>query len=41
MGVIIAAAVILLVLWAVSCQRKLAVMDENINNAMAQTGVQP
>ena len=41
MGIIIAVAVIvLLVLWAVSCQRKLAVMDENINNAMAQIGVQ-
>lgn len=32
--------VILLVLWAISTQRKLAVMDENINNAMAQIGVQ-
>ena len=41
MGIMIAAAVVvLLVLWAVSCQRRLAVMDENINNAMAQIGVQ-
>lgn len=41
MGIIIAAAVLAaLALWAVSCQRRLAVMDENINNAMAQIGVQ-
>lgn len=41
MGIIIAGAiVVVLVLWAVSCQRRLAVMDENINNAMAQIGVQ-
>lgn len=41
MGVIIAGAVVvLLALWAISCQRRLAVMDENINNAMAQIGVQ-
>ncbi len=36
-GIII---VVLLVLWAISCQRRLAVMDENVNNAMAQIGVQ-
>lgn len=42
MGIIIAAAaaVLLLAVWAVSCQRKLAVMDENVSNAMAQIGVQ-
>lgn len=37
---IIAAVIVILALWAVSCQRRLAVMDENINNAMAQIGVQ-
>ena len=31
---------VLLVLWAVSCRRRLAVMDENVNDAMAQIGVQ-
>lgn len=41
MGILIAAAAaVVLVLWAVSGQRRLAVMDENINNAMAQIGVQ-
>ncbi len=42
MGIIIAVVVaaLLLGLWAVSCQRRLAVMDENIRNAMAQIGVQ-
>lgn len=38
--IIAVAAIVLLVLWAVSCQRKLTVMDENVNNAMAQIGVQ-
>ncbi len=28
------------VLWAISIQRKLVVLDENINNAMSQIGVQ-
>ena len=42
MGIIIVlgAVVLLLAGWAVSCQRRLAAMDENINNAMAQIGVQ-
>ena len=41
MGIMIAAAVVaFLVMWTISCQRRLAVMDENINNAMAQIGVQ-
>lgn len=31
---------VLVILWFVSVQRKLAVMDENINNAMSQIGVQ-
>ena len=38
-GIIIGAAIVL-TLWAISCQRRLAVMDENVNNAMAQIGVQ-
>ena len=32
--------VVLFVLWVISCQRKLTIMDENVNNAMAQIGVQ-
>mgnify|MGYP002626144754 CR=1 FL=1 len=32
--------VILAVLWYVSSQRKLVALDENINNAMSQIGVQ-
>ena len=32
--------IILLSIWIVSTQRKLVVMDENINNAMKQIGVQ-
>ena len=35
-GILIAAAV----MWIISLQRKLVVMDENINNAMSQIGVQ-
>lgn len=31
---------VLLVLWVVSSRRRLAVMDENVNNAMVQIGVQ-
>lgn len=30
----------LLTLWVVSCRRRLAVMDENVNNAMTQIGIQ-
>ena len=33
-------AAIVLALWGVSCWRRLAVMEENVNNAMAQIGVQ-
>lgn len=41
MGTIIAiAAVVLIVFWFISTQRKLVVLDENINNAMSQIGVQ-
>lgn len=35
-GILIAAAI----MWIISLQRKLVVMDENINNAMSQIGVQ-
>ena len=41
MEIIIAAViVVLLILWAISCRRKLAVMDENVNNAMTRIGIQ-
>lgn len=41
MGIIIAIIVVaFLTFWVISCQRRLAVMDENVNNAMAQIGVQ-
>lgn len=32
--------IVFLALWVISCQRRLAVMDENVNNAMAQIGLQ-
>ena len=38
--IIIGALIAILVIWAVLEQRKLVVMDENINNAMSQIGVQ-
>ena len=38
--IIIILLIILLGIWVVSTQRKLVVMDENINNAMSQIGVQ-
>ena len=41
MAIIVLVAIIaLLVLWFISSQRKLVVMDENVNNAMSQIGVQ-
>lgn len=40
MTIIIIAIVIIAVLWFVSIQRKLVAMDENINNALSQIGVQ-
>ena len=36
----IIAIVVIIVLWAISTQRKLVVLDENISNAMSQIGVQ-
>ena len=38
--IILVAIVVVLGLWFLSVQRKLVVMDENINNAMSQIGVQ-
>lgn len=41
MGLIIIGAVAaILVIWIISVQRRLVAMDENINNAMSQIGVQ-
>ncbi len=41
MGLIaIGALIAILIAWGVSVQRRLAVMDENINNSMSQIGVQ-
>lgn len=41
MGFIILGAIIaFLVVWVISVQRRLVIMDENINNAMSQVGVQ-
>jgi len=41
MGILILAIVIVvIVMWFISAQRKLVAMDENINNAMSQIGVQ-
>lgn len=37
---IIGAAIAILIVWSISIQRRLVVMDENINNAMSQIGVQ-
>ena len=37
---VIAALVIIIILWIISAQRSLAAMDENVNNAMSQIGVQ-
>ncbi len=39
-GIIIAALIVILILWLVSTQRKLVVLDENISNALSQIGVQ-
>ena len=38
--IILTVIIAVLVLWFISVQRKLVVMDENINNAMSQIGVQ-
>lgn len=40
MIIIILAVILVIVLWFISTQRKLVAMDENINNAMSQIGVQ-
>ena len=39
-GIVIAVLVVLLIVWAIGTQRRLAAMDENVNNAMGQIGVQ-
>ena len=38
--IIIVAVIVVIVMWFVSVQRKLVTMDENVNNAMSQIGVQ-
>ncbi|WP_352415759.1 LemA family protein [Oscillibacter ruminantium] len=38
--IMIGAILVILVLWFISTQRALAMLDENINNAMSQIGVQ-
>ncbi len=38
--IIVILLMVLLISWGVSTQRRLVVMDENINNAMSQIGVQ-
>lgn len=38
--IVLGIVVVLLVLWVLSTQRRLVVLDENINNAMSQIGVQ-
>ena len=40
MGILGIVLVVVLVVWFISTQRKLVAMDENINNAMSQIGVQ-
>ena len=40
MAIVLIIVLILLVLWFISTQRRLVAMDENINNAMSQIGVQ-
>ena len=38
--IIIIAIIAVLAMWVMSTQRRLVVLDENINNAMSQIGVQ-
>lgn len=38
--IIICVIIVLIILWLISGQRRLVAMDENINNAMSQIGVQ-
>lgn len=40
MIIILALLIILLAIWVISTRRKLVIMDENVNNAMGQIGVQ-
>ena len=40
MIVILLAIIVVAILWFVSVQRRLVTMDENVNNAMSQIGVQ-
>ncbi len=39
-GIIVGIVIAVIALWAVATQRKLVTMDENVNNAMSQIGVQ-
>lgn len=38
--IILGIAIVLFILWVISTQRRLVALDENINNAMSQIGVQ-
>lgn len=38
--IIILAVIVVVVIWFISAQRKLVTLDENVNNAMSQIGVQ-
>ncbi len=38
--IIVGLLVVIVAVWVISTQRKLVIMDENINNAMSQIGVQ-
>ena len=38
--IVIVLVLVLLAGWIISTQRRLVVMDENVNNAMSQIGVQ-
>ena len=38
--IIVGVVLVIIILWFISAQRKLVAMDENINNAMGQIGVQ-
>lgn len=40
MIIVIVLVLVLLAGWIISTQRRLVVMDENVNNAMSQIGVQ-
>lgn len=40
MGYIIGAVIAFVIMWIISVRRKLAILDENVNNAMGQIGIQ-